>query len=158
MIHTVRRPAGADDLIQLQPAWQQLVADVVEKRAAITRLRRHQECRAFRGFRRELVRGAGPLVQPVENAVHRFSASAISGFNKKLDEELGRFARRELDCEYPYLILDARYEKVRENAVIRSRAVLVAIGIDWDGRRQVLGVEMANRESSTSWKDFLLGS
>jgi putative transposase len=55
---------------------------------------------------------------------HSFSASAISGFNKKLDEELGRFARRELDCEYPYLILDARYEKVRENAVIRSRAVV----------------------------------
>ena len=44
-----------------------------------------------------------------------------------------------------------------ENGVIRSRAVLVAIGIDWEGRRQVLGVEMANRESSTSWKDFLLG-
>ena len=61
---------------------------------------------------------------------HSFSASAISGFNKKLDEELGRFARRKLDGDYPYLILDARYEKVRENAVIRSRAVLVAIGID----------------------------
>ena len=88
---------------------------------------------------------------------HSFSASAISGFNKKLDEELGRFTRRQLESEYPYLILDARYEKVRENAVIRSRAVLVAIGIDWDGRRQVLGVEMANRESSTSWKEFLLG-
>ena len=88
---------------------------------------------------------------------HSFSASAISGINKKLDEELGRFARRELDSEYPYLILDARYEKVRENGVIRSRAVLVAIGIDWEGRRQVLGVEMANRESSTSWKEFLLG-
>jgi len=88
---------------------------------------------------------------------HSFSASAISGFNKKLDEELGRFTRRPLDSEYPYLILDARYEKVRENAVIRSRAVLVAIGIDWDGRPQVLGVEMANRESSTSWKEFLLG-
>ena len=50
---------------------------------------------------------------------HSFSASAISGFNEKLDEELGRFACRELDCEYLYLILDARYEKVRENAVIR---------------------------------------
>ena len=45
----------------------------------------------------------------------------------------------------------------RENAVIRSRAVLVAIGIDWNGRRQVLGVEMANRESATRWKEFLLG-
>jgi putative transposase len=88
---------------------------------------------------------------------HSFSASAISEINKKLDTELGRFARRELDSEYPYLILDARYEKLRENGVIRSRAVLVAIGIDWEGRRQVLGVEMANRESATSWKDFLLG-
>jgi putative transposase len=37
--------------------------------------------------------------------------------------------------------------------VIRSRVVLVAIDIDWEGRRQVIGVEMANRESSTSWKD-----
>ena len=37
---------------------------------------------------------------------------------KKLDEELGRFTRRQLDSEYPYLILDARYEKVRENAVM----------------------------------------
>ena len=87
---------------------------------------------------------------------HSFSASAISGFNKKLDEELGRFARRKLECEYPYLIVDARYEKVREDGVIRSRAVLVAIGIDWEGRRQILAVEMAYRESSTSWKDFLL--
>ena len=77
---------------------------------------------------------------------HSFSASATSGFNKKLDEELGRFAHRKLESEYPYLILDARYEKVRENAVIRSRAVLVAIGIDWEGWRQMLGVEMANRE------------
>jgi putative transposase len=73
-----------------------------------------------------------------------------------LDTELGGFARRELESEYPYLIIDARYEKLRENGVIRSRAVLVAIGIDWEGRRQVLGVEMANRESSTSWKEFVL--
>ena len=88
---------------------------------------------------------------------HSFSASAISEINKKLDAELGHFARRELESEYPYLIIDARYEKLRENGVIRSRAVLVAIGIDWEGRRQVLGVEMAHRESSTSWKEFLLG-
>ena len=36
-----------------------------------------------------------------------------------------------------------------------SQAVLIAIGIDWDGRRQILAVEMANRESRCSWKDFL---
>ena len=43
----------------------------------------------------------------------QFYASAILGFNKKLDEELGRFARRKLEGEHPYLILDARYQKVR---------------------------------------------
>jgi len=88
---------------------------------------------------------------------HEFSASTISELNKKLDGELQRFARRRLEAEYPYLILDARYEKVREDGVVRSRAVQVAIGIDWEGRRQVLGVELANRESETSWKEFLVG-
>ena len=58
---------------------------------------------------------------------------------------------------FPYLILDARYERVREAGVIASQAVLIAIGIDWDGRRQVLAVELANRESRSSWRDFLLG-
>jgi transposase-like protein len=87
---------------------------------------------------------------------HEFSASTISALNKKLDGELARFAGRELEEEYPYLIVDARYEKVRENGVIQSRAVQVAIGIDWEGRRQVLGVELANRESGTSWREFLL--
>src|SRR3546814_2199984 len=85
-----------------------------------------------------------------------FSASTISAINKKLDGSLAAFAQRRLDEPFPYLILDARYEKVREGGVVGSQAVLIAIGIDWDGRRQILAVEMANRESATSWKDFLL--
>jgi transposase-like protein len=88
---------------------------------------------------------------------HSFSASSISAINKKLDESLAQFAVRRLGEAFPYLILDARYEKVREAGVIASQAVLVAIGVDWDGRRQVLGVELANRESRSSWRDFLLG-
>lgn len=87
---------------------------------------------------------------------HEFSASAISSIVKSLDEQLAQFAKRQLEEPFPYLILDARYEKVRESGAIRSRAVLLAIGIDWDGRRQILGVELANRESSTSWREFLL--
>jgi putative transposase len=87
---------------------------------------------------------------------HEFSASTVSELNVKLDGELERFARRALEVEFPYLILDARYEKVREDGVIRSRAVLVAIGIDWEGRRQILAVEIAGRESATSWRDLLL--
>jgi putative transposase len=86
---------------------------------------------------------------------HEFSASAISRINASLDEELEKFARRKLEEEYAYLIVDARYERIREDGVIRSQAVLVAIGINWDGRRCVLGVEIANRESQTSWKEFL---
>jgi transposase-like protein len=87
---------------------------------------------------------------------HSFSASTISQINKGLDESLARFANRPLEEAYPYLILDARYEKVREAGVIRNQAVLVAIGINWEGQRQVLAVELANRESQSSWKDFLL--
>ena len=70
---------------------------------------------------------------------HSFSASAISAINKSLDEALERFASRQLEEAYPYVILDARYEKVREDGVIRSMAV-----------------DAANRESQSSWKDFLL--
>jgi putative transposase len=88
---------------------------------------------------------------------HAFSASTVSAMNVRLDQELSQFAGRRLETEYPYLILDARYEKVRLDGVIRSQAVLVAIGINWDGRREVLGVEMANRESLNSWKEFLEG-
>ena len=86
---------------------------------------------------------------------HAFSASTISQINKGLDAALARFAHRPLEEAYPYLILDARYEKVRLDGVIRSQAVLIAIGINWEGRRQVLAVELANRESATSWKDFV---
>jgi len=87
---------------------------------------------------------------------HGFSASSISQINKGLDATLAKFAGRRLEEPYPYLILDARYEKVRDNGVIESRAVQIAIGINWDGQRQVLAVELANRESETSWKDFLV--
>jgi putative transposase len=73
-----------------------------------------------------------------------------------MDEELEKFAQRRLEEEYPYLILDARYEKVRESGVIRSQAVLMAVGVNWEGRRSILSVELANRETKTSWREFLI--
>jgi putative transposase len=88
---------------------------------------------------------------------HSFSASSISAINKSLDESLKAFAQRQLNGAYPYLILDARYEKVREAGVILSQAVLVAVAVDEDGRRQILAVELANRESRSSWRDFSRG-
>jgi transposase-like protein len=87
---------------------------------------------------------------------HSFSASTISAINKRLDESLTAFARRRLDEPFAYLIIDAKYEKVRQAGVVRSCAVLVALGVDWEGRRQILAVELANRESRSSWKDFLV--
>src|SRR5688572_5406637 len=81
---------------------------------------------------------------------HGFSASSISAVTKRLDESLAAFAQRRLTEAYPYLVLDARYERVREAGVIRSQAVLIAIGIGWDGRRSVLAVELASRESTSS--------
>ena len=86
---------------------------------------------------------------------HAFSASTISQINQTLDAELTKFAHRPLEQAYPYLILDARYEKVRIDGVIRSQAVMVALGVHWEGRREVLAVELANRESISSWEDFL---
>ena len=88
---------------------------------------------------------------------HSFSASTISQINKGLDATLQRFAERPLEEPYPYLVLDARYEKVRLDGVIRAQAVLIAIGINWEGRRNVLGVELALRESTSAWKEFLTG-
>jgi putative transposase len=86
---------------------------------------------------------------------HEFSSATISRIVAALDEELEHFSRRRLEEDYPYLVLDARYEKVREDGAVRSQAVLIAIGIDWEGRRNVLAVELANRESASSWKEFL---
>jgi len=86
---------------------------------------------------------------------HSFSASAISAINKSLDEALLAFAERRLSEPLPYLILDARYEKVREAGIIVSQAVLVAVAVDGEGQRQIIGVDLANRESRSSWRDFL---
>jgi putative transposase len=87
---------------------------------------------------------------------HEFSSATVSRVNESLDAELAKFAERRLEEEYPYLILDARYEKVREDGVVRSQAVQIAIGINREGRRCVLAVGLANRESTSSWREFLL--
>ena len=68
------------------------------------------------------------------------------------------FAERELSEAFPYLSLDARYERVREAGVITSQAVLIAVAVDWEGRRQVLAVELANRESRSSWGELAVGA
>ena len=85
-----------------------------------------------------------------------FSAATVSSLTKKMDESLKKFANRSLTEAYPYIILEARYEKVRIDGIVQNQAVLIALGINWDGRREVLGVELAPRESNSIWKDFLI--
>jgi putative transposase len=87
---------------------------------------------------------------------HEFSSATVSRIVQKLDEELEQFACRRLEEPYPYLVLDARYERVREDGTVRSQAVLIAVGINWEGRRSVLAVDLASRESVSSWKQLLL--
>jgi putative transposase len=87
---------------------------------------------------------------------HEFSASSISTITARLDTQLAEFSQRPLKEAFPYMVVDARYERVRDGGVIVSRAILVALGVDWEGRRQVLAVEYANRESQSSWREFLL--
>jgi putative transposase len=84
------------------------------------------------------------------------SASTVSRVMAKLDSQLTAFAERPLVTEcYPYLMLDARYERVREGGTVHSRAVQVALGIDATGQRRILAVELAQRESAASWETFL---
>ena len=90
----------------------------------------------------------------IPELVADFARKQHSAINQRLDASLAQFAGRPLAEAFPYLILDARYERVRESGVITGQAVLIAIGIDWDGRRQVLAVELADRESRLSWRDF----
>ena len=86
------------------------------------------------------------------------SASTVSRVREERAGQLGQFAERPLAAASPYLVLDARDERVREAGVIRSRAVLIAVGIIEEGHRCVLGVDLANRESTSSWRAFLEGN
>ena len=78
----------------------------------------------------------------------------VSRAAQAFNEELERWRARPLD-ETPYLILDARYEKVRHGGQVRSCAVLVAIGIAPDCKRSVPGVAVSLREAEVHWRDFL---
>jgi transposase-like protein len=82
------------------------------------------------------------------------SSSTVSNAAKKLDAELSRWRSRPL-AETEYLLLDARYEKVRVDGVSRSCAVLVAIGVLPSGKRSILGLSVALSEAEVHWRDFL---
>lgn len=89
-----------------------------------------------------------------EFGLESLSSSQVSRATALLDDELEAWRSRELG-EVKYLILDARYEKMRHGGVVRDAAVLSAIGIGPDERRRVLGVSVALSEAEVHWRDFL---
>jgi transposase-like protein len=82
------------------------------------------------------------------------SSTQVSRCAEMLDAELEQWRQRPLG-EMPYLVLDARYEKVRQAGSVVSCAVLTAIGIDAQGRRSVLGVSVSLSEAEIHWREFL---
>jgi putative transposase len=82
------------------------------------------------------------------------SSTQVSQAAKLLDDELEKWRNRPLG-EYPYLYLDAYYERVREDGQVRDLAVLSAVGINWDGKREILGVSVSLSEHEVHWRAFL---
>ena len=83
-----------------------------------------------------------------------FSASMVSQLCQEMDEQLAAFRNRQLTGEYPYIIIDARYEKVRRDGEVVSSAVLMIIGVNEEGYREVLAVEVTALESESTWGDI----
>jgi transposase-like protein len=79
------------------------------------------------------------------------SKSQVSALTARLDAEIDEWRMRPLLEKYPYLVIDARYEKVRRGGAVISQGVLVAIGISKSGYREVLGCWVAESESEASW-------
>lgn len=84
-----------------------------------------------------------------------FSSSDVSRATSLLDNELDQWRKRPIG-EVKYLILDARYEKVRMNGSVVSCAVLIATGVLADGKRSVLGVSVSMSEAEVHWRELLL--
>jgi putative transposase len=83
------------------------------------------------------------------------SKSQVSRLCQALDEEVERFRTRRLESEYPYLWLDATFVKVREGGRVASQAVVIAIGVNADGQREVLGLDVGPSEDGAFWLRFL---
>lgn len=83
------------------------------------------------------------------------SSATVSRVAQELDEKLLTFRHRRLDAtEYPYMHIDARYEKVRVDGRVVSQAVLVAIGFTSGGRREILDWRVGDSESEATWGDM----
>lgn len=83
------------------------------------------------------------------------SKSQVSRLCSEIDEKVASFLTRPLEGDWPYLWLDATYLKVRQNGRIVSVATIIAVGVNSDGRREVLGLDIGPSEAETFWVEFL---
>jgi len=83
------------------------------------------------------------------------SKSQVSRLCAEIDDKIEAFLNRPLEGDWPYLWLDATYVKVRANGRIVSVAVIVAVAVNSDGRREVLGMAIGASEAETFWTSFL---
>ena len=83
------------------------------------------------------------------------SKSQVSRLCAEIDERVTAFLERPLEGDWPYLWIDATYLKVRQNGRIVSVAVIVAVGVNTDGRREVLGLDIGPSEAEPFWTAFL---
>jgi putative transposase len=89
-----------------------------------------------------------------EFGLESLSSTQVSRAAALLDKELEEWRTRTLG-QVRYLVLDARYEKVRDGGVVRDAAILSAVGVDPEGRRRLLGVSVALSEAEVHWRGFL---
>src|SRR5438128_11793474 len=85
------------------------------------------------------------------------SKSQVSRLCQSLDEEVERFRNRPLEGAFPYVWLDATFVKVRDGGRVVSQAVVIAIGVNGDGQREVLGLDVGPSEDGAFWHQFLRG-
>jgi transposase-like protein len=83
-----------------------------------------------------------------------FSKSTVSKLCEELDKEVEQFLKRPLTRAYPFLIVDAIYVKARDSGSVKSKGLLVAIGVNEDGHREVLGFKAGDGESYEIWFSF----
>jgi transposase-like protein len=83
------------------------------------------------------------------------SKSQVSRLCEEIDGKVKAFLERPIEGDWPYLWIDATYVKVRQNGRIVSVAVIVAVGVNSDGRREVLGMDIGASEAETFWTTFL---
>src|SRR5499433_475296 len=98
-------------------------------------------------------RSVDDLVQAM--GMSGISKSQVSRLCGEIDDKVKAFLNRPLEGDWPYVWIDATYVKVRQNGRIVSVAVIIAVGVNSDGRREILGLDIGPSEAETFWTEFL---